>query len=222
MNDVLATGTKYDEEYNLAFPYPLLDRVKQILPQYERKMKEYNVCFNTQTENSRNCSNEAKMARMYISHFMQVLNMCIMRGEIKPEVKRLFGQEPDDLTVPDLSTDEKLAYWGEKIISGEQQRKMQGGMPIYNPAITKVSVYFDQFMDKYSGVKVLQRNTARTSQSVAQMNEQVDELLLEIWNAVEAKFIELPDVERLQRCREYGLVYYYRKGEKREEDCTMA
>lgn len=217
LNDVLRTGTKYDEEYNLAFPYTLLDQVRQIVPQYERKMKEYNASFATQTLNSRNCSNEAKMARMYVSHFMQVLNMCIQRGEIKPDVKTLFGQDPEDLTVPDISTDEKLAVWGRKIIDGEQTRKNQGGLPIYNPTITKVAVYFDQFMDKYSGIKLFQRNTARTSQSIAEMNDQVDKLLLEIWNAVEAKFADLPEPERLMHCREYGVVYYYRKGEKNKE-----
>ena len=215
---VLEVGSKHDDENRLAMPYTLLDRVRQILPNYERFMKAYAASFNSQTENSRNCSNEAKMARMYVSHFMQVLNMCIMRGEIKPEVKKLFGQEVGDLTVPDISTDEKLAFWGQKVIEGENQRKMQGGLPIYNPAITKVVVFYDQFMDKYSGVKVLQKNTERNSRSIADMNEEVDSLLLEIWNAVEAKFASLPLADRLARCREYGLVYYYRKGEKNIEN----
>jgi hypothetical protein len=36
---------------------------------------------------------------------------------------------------------------------------------------------------------------------------------LNIWNQVEAQFKDLEPYERLKKCREYGIVYYYRKGE---------
>lgn len=210
-------GRKYDESYQLAFPYTLLDQAGMLLPQYERKVAEYEQSRSLQSQNSRDCVNESRMARMYVSHFVQVLNMCVQRGEIKPEMKELYGLKPDDFAVPDISTDEHLAQWGRRIIDGENERKRLGGLPIYNPPITKVSVYYDTFIDKYSGVRVLQENTARSSKGIAEMNSEVDSLLLQIWNEVEKHFGELPPGPRLTSCREYGLIYYYRKGEAHVE-----
>lgn len=214
LTDVVNVGRKYDEEYSLAFPYTLLEQASMLLPNYSRKVTEYEQSRSQQSENSRGCSEEARMTRMYVSHFIQVLNMCVQRGEIKPEMKSLYGLEPDNYTVPDIASDENLATWGKKIIEGENQRKLRGGIPIYNPPITKVSVFYDQFMDKYSNHRVLQDNTSRTSKSIIEMNDQVDKLLLEIWNEVEKKFADLPEDERLKNCCEYGIIYYYRKGEK--------
>lgn len=41
---------------------------------------------------------------------------------------------------------------------------------------------------------------------------------LDIWNQVEKKFEEVtPNEKRLDLCRDYGIIYYYRTGEKRKE-----
>ena len=53
--------------------------------------------------------------------------------------------------------------------------------------------------------------------SLEKLNEQraeVDAILLDIWNQVEAYFSNLPLEQRLDKCREYGIIYYYRKNEK--------
>lgn len=216
LSEVVTVGRRYDDAYDLAFPYTMLEQASLLLPSYRRKVSEYEQSRSRQSENSRGCSTESKMARMYVSHFIQVLNMCVQRGEIKPETKALYGLEPDNYTVPDIASDENLSIWGKKIIEGENQRKMQGGIPIYNPPITKVCVYFDQFMDKYSNQRILQENTSRTSKSINEMNNEVDNLLLNIWNEIEKSFSNLEEEERLKRCCEYGIVYYYRKGERPE------
>lgn len=216
LTELVNVGRKYDDAYDLAFPYSLLEQASMVLPKYRRKVSEYEQSRTRQSENSRGCSNESKMARMYVSHFIQVLNMCVQRGEIKPETKELYGLEPENYTVPDIASDENLSIWGKKIIEGENQRKLQGGVPIYNPPITKVSVYYDLFMDKYSNQRVLQENTSRTSKGIVEMNDEVDKLLLEIWNEIEKNFSNLPEDERLKRCCEYGIIYYYRKGERPE------
>lgn len=216
LTEVVNVGRKYDDLYDLAFPYSMLEQASMLLPKYRRKVSEYEQSRSRQSENSQGCSTEAKMARMYVSHFIQVLNMCVQRGEIKAETKALYGLDPDNYTVPDIASDENLSIWGKKIIEGENQRKLQGGVPIYNPPITKVNVYYDQFMDKYSNQRILQENTSRTSKSINEMNDEVNALLLEIWNEIEKNFSTLPEKEKLKRCCEYGIVYYYRKGESPE------
>ena len=47
------------------------------------------------------------------------------------------------------------------------------------------------------------------------MRQEADALILDIWNQVEAKFEQiLPNEKRLELCRSYGLIYYYRTSEK--------
>jgi len=213
LSRVVETGTRDDEAYCLAVPYTLLEQARMMLPQYERKMSEYHQCFATQVANSKACMAEARQARMYVSHFIQVLNMCVQRGEINARLKQLYGLTPDNYAVPDIASDDKLFVWGKRVIDGEQKRQSQGGIPIYNPPIAKVMVYYDLFADKYNGLQVLQQSTVRTLRAVTELNAEVDSLLLQIWNEVEHHFSDLPPCERMDKCCEYGVVYYTRRTE---------
>jgi hypothetical protein len=54
--------------------------------------------------------------------------------------------------------------------------------------------------------------------TLASMRAEADGLILDIWNQVEKKFEEVtPNEKRLDLCRDYGIIYYYRTGEKRKE-----
>lgn len=107
---------------------------------------------------------------------------------------------------------------GRKIVDGENKRISQGGIPIYNPTIAKVRVHYDIFMDSYEKQKNLQSLTARSLDTLASMRAEADGLILDIWNQVEKKFEEVtPNEKRLDLCRDYGIIYYYRTGEKRKE-----
>lgn len=156
------------------------------------------------------------MVRLYISHFIQVLNFCVIRKEIKPEMKKLYGLDVNDFTVPDLNTEASLLSWGERIITGEQERLRQGGTPIYNPAIAKVRVHYDLFKDGSIAQKTFQRSTNRTLDAIAQQRNTADSIILDIWNQVEEHYKDLPEAKRRERCEAYGLRYYYRKNEPRE------
>ena len=53
------------------------------------------------------------------------------------------------------------------------------------------------------------------------MRAKDDELILQIWNEVEGKDADvIPNEQRLAKCREFGVIYYYRTGEKRLETLT--
>ena len=49
------------------------------------------------------------------------------------------------------------------------------------------------------------------------MREQADRIILEVWNQVEQSFESYTGEERLDLCRSYGVVYYYRTGEDKPE-----
>jgi hypothetical protein len=177
----------------------------------------YKDCFDNQSKASRKHQENTKLARLYISHFIQVLNLAALRMEIKPAQKNYYGLQPNVHNVPDLISETALMEWGEKIIVGEMKRTSEGGIPIYNPTIAKVKVRYDIFVESNERQKNLQRLTAESLEDVTLMRPQVDELILDAWNQIEDYYKDVPDVDkRLDLCREYGIVYYYRAGEKKD------
>ncbi|MBQ5751101.1 MAG: hypothetical protein IIV86_07215 [Bacteroidaceae bacterium] len=195
-----------------------LNQAKVILPRFVASVKQFRFHYDEMAKCNSQFQPLGKTARLYISHFIQVLNMTVQRNEIKAEYKSLYGLQPDDYTLPDLSTEQALIDWGDRIIAGENERlARRSGTPIYNPTIAKVKVHYDIFTEaRYSR----ERYKKQMQRSLEKLNEQrleVDAIILDIWNQVEAFYSHLPAEQRLDKCREYGIIYYYRKNEKPQQ-----
>lgn len=204
---------------DLPFLLNTLSEARNYLRKFELAQIYYTQCFEKQSIASRKHQDNVKMARLFVSHFIQVLNMAVIRGEIKETYKKLYGLGVSDYNVPDLTSETALAEWGKKMIEGERKRTSQGGSPVFNPNIAKVRVHYDIFVEGYERQKGYQTLTCRSLESLAAMRPQADKLILELWNQVEARMQEIvPNEARLDKCREYGLIYYYRTGEKNAED----
>ena len=197
----------------MAFSLKTLQEASTLLSVFENSQRLYKQSYREQVKASKSLQDLMKKAKLYISHFIQVFNLAVLRGEIKVDCKSLYGIAPDDFNVPDMVSDAGVMEWGEKVINGEQERLATGGSPIYNPAIAKVKVHFDMFKEAYFQQKIYQKNTTRTLDNLASLRGSMDAVILEVWNQVEDKFRD-GNEHSLEKCREYGLVYYYRKGEQ--------
>ncbi|MDR2816511.1 MAG: hypothetical protein LBB62_07400 [Proteiniphilum sp.] len=205
-----AADTDFQE---LPFSTGTLDEARSVLAHFTHLSARYQQLYETQVKAGKSFAGKIKNARMYVSHFIQVLYMCVMRSEIKEEQLALYGLENVHLVVPDLSSNEQLLEWGQKIIRGEQQRTAQGGVPIYNPSIAKVNVMVTLFKEGYQTQKLHRKATSRVLQEIADYRKKVDKVVLEIWEEVERHNSGLPPEKRLAVNRGYGIVYYYRRGE---------
>lgn len=199
---------------DLAISYKLIQDARVYLNNFEKTLAQYKQALDSQVSANKNYQHVVRNARLYISHFIQVLNLSITRNEIKKDHKVFYKLEPDNFTVPDLSTEAALLEWGKNLIDGEAERMRKGGTPMFNPTIAKVKVHYDIFKEYKTSQKVYQQNTGRYLDIVAKMRESGDQIIQEVWNEVEAKFINLPPYQRLIACKNYGLIYYYRRGEK--------
>ena len=194
--------------------YHTLSEAQRFLMQFENQVAQYHANFDTKVSANKQYRHKVHNARMYISHFIQVLNMAVIRGEIKRSQKELYKLDPNNTSLPDLSTEESLLEWGKNIIEGEQQRTAQGGFPIYNPAINKVQVHYDIFKENYTTHNLHKKAHTRVYEDIETMRKDADRILLDIWNQVEAFYHDELPYARLRKCQEYGLVYYYRTGEQ--------
>lgn len=161
-----------------------------------------------------------RRAYMYLSHFSQVLLMCVMRGEIKRAALKLYGMQTEASQIPMENNLGSILEWGPKIINGEKERLKKGGRPIYNPTIGMVQTHFDIFRDAYDKQKALQARTAAMEQKLKDIRPEIDQLILRIWDQVEAHFggEDKMVIDRVADCERFGVRYYMRRKEKKQKE----
>ncbi|MCL4482046.1 MAG: hypothetical protein M1445_05445 [Bacteroidetes bacterium] len=216
INTAILMGQKKTPD-ELAFSANTLARLRAFFPGFETNLIHHKLARTQQDKNSRTYLEIAKKARIYLSHFIQILNFSIQRGDMKADVRNYYGMVGDKKS-PSLVLESELLEWGKKIIEGEHQRVLHGGNPLYNPSIAVVKVKFDQFVDAYYFQKTLQSNTVRWTQKVSGMRPEADEIILDIWNEVEEFYSAYPEEIKRERAAEYGVVYVYRPMEKQRND----
>jgi hypothetical protein len=194
--------------------YKTINEAKTYLSGFEKQLVQYQQMLESQVSANRHYQQIVHNARLYISHFIQVFNLSVIRGDIKKEHKLFYNLDQNIHTVPDLSTEASLLNWGKCIIDGENERLRNGGLPIYNPTIAKVKVHYEIFKEYKSNQKLHQSTTNRNWEDLVSLREKGDTIILDIWNQVEARYKDERPYSRLIKCQAYGLVYYYRKGEK--------
>ena len=204
--------------------FKTIHEAKSYLSIFEKQLVQYQQTLDSQVSANKKYQQIVHNARLYISHFIQVFNLSIIRGDIKKDHKLFYQLDPNIHTVPDLSTETALMHWGKCVIDGENERIRNGGLPIYNPAIAKVKVHYEVFKEYKSTQKLYQNTTNRNWEELVSLREKGDGIILDMWNQVEAKFKNEKPFSRITKCQQIGLVYYYRKGEKqltKEDDLAV-
>lgn len=198
---------------DLAFKQSTFQRMRSFLPKWEKVITEHKNTYDIQIKNNKEYLKKIKKARLYISHFIQVVNMAIIRGELQKTARPFYGIEEDNSKLPLLNSESDIIDWGRKLIDGAIKRRMNGHSPITNPTIAVVRVHYDNFMEAYKFQKMLQKNHTRALNNLADLRDEADDIILNVWNEVEESYSELPEDLKREKAQEYGLVYVYRKNE---------
>ena len=198
---------------DLAINYKTRTEAQRLLMQYENQVAQYHANFDSKVSANRQYRHRVHNARMYVSHFIQVLNLAVIRGEIKRSQKELYGLNPKSNALPDLTTEEGLLEWGQHVIDGEMKRTAAGGFAIYNPSINKVKVHYDMFKEDYTSHQLHKKTHSRVFEDTETLRKQVDAIILDIWDQVETFYKDELPYAKLQKCQAYGMIYYYRTGE---------
>ncbi len=199
--------------FKLAFSQSTYAKIELFINSFEKAMINYKAAYNIQIEKNKDYVILMKKAKLYLSHFIQVVNMAITRSELPEKTRTLYGMDIDEQKVPSLNTEKEMIDWGKKIIEGEAKRIMSGQQPITNPSVAVVKVRFENFVESYNHQKILQQNTTRMLNELDALRAKADDIILNIWNEVEASYKDLPDDLKREKSTDYGLVYVYRKNE---------
>lgn len=197
----------------LAFSENNLEKLQDLYPKLSACIRQLNSAKENQFNKSNEYGEVFKKAKLYITHFIQVLTFAIIREEIKPEVREFFNLDPNSQKIPAISLEEDVLQWGKILIEGEQKRIMKGGSPIYNPSIALVKVHYENFIDAYRMQKAMQNQTNLASQRITDIRDEADKLIQDVWNEVEESFGDLSGEKKRLKAADYGVTYVYRPSE---------
>ncbi|MBQ7213828.1 MAG: hypothetical protein IJS25_04785 [Bacteroidales bacterium] len=197
----------------LAFSQETLYELRLLLPKFESAVVSYKKNISLTNNRQHDFPSLMHKTRLYISHFIQVINMCIARGEMPDSVRAYFGLENYGTKIPRLQTGEDLIKWGEIIIKGENERIRSGMHPITNPTAAMVKVKYEQFVSAYYSKNLSRQSHTRMQSDIVALREEVDALILKLWNEIETFFGDMSDDVMRQHAAEYGVCYVFRKEE---------
>jgi len=204
------------ESGNLAFSKQTHYDLKNVKTTFENHLKHYE--FDAKIESEKNGEYRASLerARLYVSHFMQILHMGIEREELKNEILSFYGLQDLNMKLPALNTESEILEWGTKLIDGEKKRMQNGGSPIYNPSIALVKVKVEDFKDVAVYQQNLKRNTLRSYDKLQEIRKATNDFISSLWTEIEENFAGNSSKHKRQKAQEYGVVYVFRRNEKKK------
>lgn len=197
----------------LAFSAKLLVELRRLYTVFESSVRNCKYSSSIDNRKSSNYPETVRKARIYIAHFIRVMNMAISRGELSAEIRTYYGIDIDASNVPALVSENEIASWGKRIIEGEEIRIRKGGNPITNPTIAVVKIWYEKFMHAlyFNNTKVKSINDFMEKN--VKYRKEVDELIVMLWNEIEQSHAHCTEDMRKQMNEDYGIVYFYRKNE---------
>lgn len=206
--------------FRLAFSMKTLVKIQAFLPVFENAISHQKQTLGNQSEKVRANQETARKARLYITHFLKVMNMAIARGELPAETRTFYGIASDDSSLPSLTTENELVAWGKRIIDGEEYRIRKGSSPVTNPTVAVVKVRYEKFLETRTHYRTINRRASECVNRTSDLRTEADELIASLWNEIEARFASLPEEEKRISAEKYGLVYVFRRNETVRKDLS--
>ena len=182
-------------------------RLEAMQPDFNAKVVARRVALANQTLATEALDALKKTLRRYISHYFQSLNNGIDRGLFPKQARAYYGLDVNSNSVPSLSSEYKLLYWGDNVKTGDAARVAAGGAAMAMPSAAEVDAVFvdmkaaNDLQSNYKDVYYA------AQESVANLRPDADSLILRIWNEVETYYSEEDIESKRRKSREWGVVY---------------
>jgi hypothetical protein len=105
---------------HLAYPARIIVVLQKFITLFENHIQIYRLATASQNARSKEFQEAFRKAKIYLTHFVRVMNMAIYRGDIPASIRSFYGLSPNELTIPSVRTEKELITWGNKIIEGEE------------------------------------------------------------------------------------------------------
>lgn len=197
---------------------------ESLLNQFIREVDEVYLAKAAQAPLTDAFSKSMAKLTLYTSHFHQVYDLAVARGEFTAGGRAFYGRPAGATTIPDLSTQAATIEAAEKIESGEPKRAEAEGAdhtPMALPSAAQVAGILAEAKDLRSKSQQAQAETDREQNEAAALYPEAQKLAVSICNTVEFQLNERDDLDapgRRRIARDWGVVYVYEPGETPDAD----
>ncbi|MBN2891161.1 MAG: hypothetical protein JXL97_04770 [Bacteroidales bacterium] len=188
-----------------------------LMAEFNQAVQEYNDSFDSQKNNKKEHKMLMQNCKLYVSHFMQVMNFAVLRGDFDKSIRKFYDLPVNSATLPTIQTEKQLEKWGKILVDGEQKRQLEGGKPMQNPNLSTLIGSYEKFIDSFYLQKSLQKRTANAQKKLVQIRPKIDDFIKLLWDEIEAFFEKYPPIIRREKAKSYGINYVYRKNEEKIE-----
>lgn len=147
------------------------------------------------------------MLKLYISHFIQVLNFSIERQELNKECRSYFGLHINNGNTPSLTTEKLVLKWAKVIVEGEQKRIKTGMKEISHPNYQKVESITALLINTLNELQQIEQQYKKLQQSFVKNRKVVDTLIKQLWDKIEQQFNGETNQVKKQKSVLFGVVY---------------
>ena len=200
---VISPNNKYKLELNIQ--------------EFESALENYRQAYNVQKKHNKTYLELLHKTRLYLSHFIQILNFAIARGEYPKKIRKIYGFSSNTGTLPSLQTYEEIIAWSQKIFEGEQNRISKGGKPFQMPSIASINTLYERLKDSQVILQNLKRRTFNFRIKLIALRPEIDKFIKDVWDEIEKKFENYPPLIRREKAKSFGVIYFYRKNEGKIE-----
>ncbi len=201
----------------LAISPEVKSRLDLSLPQFKKEVDERGTALSIQSDSTKARLISEERCGVYVSHFYQVFNLGIIRGEYKASERAYFHIDVSQESIPVLKNEDSIKTNAENIISGDPLRVAAGGRPMMNPSKDEVQGVLNEYKSKLQDQSTKKDILEKEQEDVDAIRADIDDLIRDMWDEIEFKYRkDEPSVMR-RKAREYGVVYVPRPGEPPEE-----
>lgn len=198
---------------DLAFSAATLAVLNTVLPTLTTEMQERSSALAAQNAASVAANPERKRLALWVSHFIQVYNLAVERGDM-PADGRAFYQLPVGAAhVPPMRNDPDRLRWGNNIVDGDAARVAAGGAAMSNPTAAAVGSRLAALNAALGALSPLKDAYNAEQEDVENMRPEVDDLIDDIIDEVLFTFRKHDAPSQRRNAREYGLTYVPSPGE---------
>lgn len=202
-NKAISASDEYKLEIKINDFNTVLNNYKEAIKQ----QKEYNKIHNELLQKT----------RMYLTHFIKIINFAIARDEYPKQIRKFYKLPLNSNILPSLQTFEQIDNWCKKIITGEQNRVATGAKPFQSPSIASINTIYERLKDANYFLDNFKRKTSYAKKKLSNIRPEIDKLIKNTWNQIEHYFENYPALVRREKAKSFGIVYFYRKNEEKIE-----
>lgn len=152
---------------------------------------------------------------MFCSHFLQVFNLCVKRGEY-PEGNRAIYKLPAETDkLPALALEAQITTVAKNIITGEQMRVAEGGVPMSRPSAAEVEACYTLYHNLIIAASNAAQELDAAQEAVQALNKEVNGVIKKVWSEVETFYNEQTRESMREHARRWGVVYDRQGGPKK-------